>query len=88
MGNSTQKKLFELIHVGQQLCYPTCFQRVQNCLSGQPQSVLMINPIFSQKSDFLDVVERNPIFPQNRISLIGEKSDFSKKSDFLDVVDE
>jgi hypothetical protein len=37
---STQKKWLELIHVGQQLCYPIYFQRVQKCLSGQPQSVL------------------------------------------------
>jgi hypothetical protein len=34
-----QKKWLELIHASQQLCYPTYFQRIQNCLEHR-QSVL------------------------------------------------
>jgi hypothetical protein len=36
----SQKKWLELVHVAQQLCYPAYFQRIQKCLSEQPQSVL------------------------------------------------
>ncbi|HEC85583.1 MAG: hypothetical protein DRR08_28730 [Candidatus Parabeggiatoa sp. nov. 2] len=35
-----QKKWLELVYVAQRLCYPTYFQRIQKCLSEQPQSVL------------------------------------------------
>ncbi len=37
---STQKKWLELIQVAQSICYPVYFQRVQECLSQQKQSVL------------------------------------------------
>ncbi|HEW97869.1 MAG TPA: hypothetical protein ENF37_04380 [Beggiatoa sp.] len=37
---STQKKWLELIQVAQSFCYPVYFQRAQQCLSDQKQSVL------------------------------------------------
>ena len=35
-----QRSWLEMIKVAQQLCYPQYCQRIQDCLSGKPQSVL------------------------------------------------